>query len=176
LQHYRLGRDLELAVVSASGLGNRWLLPAGPLREPVGRLARVAAIIGNGIAVPPAPTCGVPFFCLSGELEQAYLLQDPARNCVLAEFSGQRIHAVAGIGSPQRFFDQLAAQGLAFEAHPFPDHHAYAANELAFAGDIVLTTEKDAVKFARLDLALPVWWFPSRSASHPTLLNLLWRN
>jgi tetraacyldisaccharide 4'-kinase len=169
LQHYRLGRDLELAVVNADGLGNRWLLPAGPLREPVARLAQVDGVIGNGIAVPPAPTFDVPFFCLSGALGPAYSLQDPGRTSALTEFAGRRIHAVAGIGSPQRFFAQLTTLGLVFEAHEFPDHHTYVAAELAYDGDVLLTTEKDAVKFARLNLAIPVWVVPLKVSIEPDL-------
>ncbi len=76
-----------------------------------------------------------------------------------AELAGLRLHAVAGIGEPQRFFDHLTGLGLDFEAHAFPDHHRYVAADLAFDGDAILTTEKDAVKFGLL-AALPVWVLP----------------
>jgi tetraacyldisaccharide 4'-kinase len=76
---------------------------------------------------------------------------------------------VAGIGSPQRFFAQLTALGLVFEAHEFPDHHTYVAAELAYDGDVLLTTEKDAVKFARLNLAIPVWVVPLKVSIEPDL-------
>ena len=75
-------------------------------------------------------------------------------------FKGQKVHAIAGIGNPDRFFRQLEAAGLDIEAHPFPDHHAYTAKDLAFAeGRPLLMTEKDAVKcgaFARED----DWFLP----------------
>jgi tetraacyldisaccharide 4'-kinase len=169
LQHYRLGRDIELAVVNTDGLGNRWLLPAGPLRERIGRLSQVDGVIGNGIAVPPAPTFGVPFFRLDSWPGEAYALNDTGRPRPLADFIGQQVHAVAGIGSPQRFFAQLRALGLEFDAHEFPDHHSYVAKELAFVGDALLTTEKDAVKFARLDLPIPVWVVPLKISIEPDL-------
>jgi tetraacyldisaccharide 4'-kinase len=169
LQHYRLGRDLELAVVNADGFGNRWLLPAGPLRERVGRLAQVDGVIGNGIAVPPAPTFGTPYFRLDSRLDEAYALNDEGRTRPLVDFIGLRLHAVAGIGSPQRFFAQLISLGLRFSAHEFPDHHAYVADELAFVGDALLTTEKDAVKFARLDFTIPVWVVPLKVSIEPDL-------
>jgi tetraacyldisaccharide 4'-kinase len=78
----------------------------------------------------------------------------------LAALAGRRVHAVAGIGNPGRFFDLLRRAGLEPVAHAFPDHHAYVASELEFADALpVLMTEKDAVKcqaFARTDR----WYLP----------------
>jgi tetraacyldisaccharide 4'-kinase len=98
-----------------------------------------------------------------------YLLADPARKASATNLAGLRLHAVAGIGNPQRFFHQLDVLGLAVETHAFPDHHAFLAAELAFAGDAILTTEKDAVKLARLSLALPVWVLPMDISVEPDL-------
>jgi tetraacyldisaccharide 4'-kinase len=85
-----------------------------------------------------------------------------------AELAGLRLHAVAGIGEPQRFFDHLAGLGLGFEAHAFADHHRFVAADLAFDGDAILTTEKDAVKFGLL-AALPVWVLPVTAVVAPDL-------
>jgi tetraacyldisaccharide 4'-kinase len=135
LQHYALARDVEIAVVDARGDGNGFLLPAGPLREPASR--RVDAIVGHG-----APGD------FSMRLEPAGFVRVADGAAVAVEtLRGRRLHAVAGIGHPQRFFDTLASLGLAFTPHAFPDHHAYAPGELDFPGcDAVLMTEKDAVK------------------------------
>jgi tetraacyldisaccharide 4'-kinase len=85
-------------------------------------------------------------------------LRDPQRVAAPAAFAGRPVHAVAGTGEPQRFFEHLRRLGLSVRAHPFPDHHAFTADDLAFAQDTpVLMTEKDAVKcraFARES-----WWY-----------------
>lgn len=162
MQHYRLARDVEIAVVDDKVLGNRWLLPAGPLREPLGRLAGVDVVIAHGpvsgaVRRVPGMVSAVPMR-LAGERFVA--VSDPARSCTAADFGGRRIHAVAGIGRPQRFFDQLRTMGLEVIEHPFPDHHRFAAADLAFVGeDVCLMTSKDAVKcrpFAPDD----AWEFP----------------
>jgi tetraacyldisaccharide 4'-kinase len=144
LQHYALARDVEIAVVDARGHGNGYLLPAGPLREPASR--RVDAAVGHG-----AP--GEYAMRLAPDGFRRVATGDPVP---IEALRGRRLHAVAGIGHPQRFFDTLAGLGLAFTAHAFPDHHAFAPADLAFdACDAVLMTEKDAVKcraFGRDDL------------------------
>lgn len=164
LQHYRLARDVEIAVVDRRGFGNGWPLPAGPLREPVSRLSGVDAVVANGWAGDAGfrmALAGDRFKALDGE-----------RACGASELAALRLHAVAGIGEPQRFFDHLAALGLRFEAHAFPDHHAYVAEDLAFAGDAILTTEKDAVKFGGLT-ALSVWVLPVTAAVTPDLAQFI---
>lgn len=156
LQHYRLARDMEIAVVDRRGFWNGWPMPAGPLREPVSRLNSVDAVVANGWDGPAAfrmTLQGDRFVPLAGNAR----LED-----------AKRLHAVAGIGEPQRFFDHLTALGLRFEAHPFPDHHAYTADNLAFDGDAILTTEKDAVKFGAL-ATLPVWVLPVTATVTPDL-------
>jgi tetraacyldisaccharide 4'-kinase len=148
LQHYRLQRDFEIAVEDERGFGNGLLLPAGPLREPAAR--RVDATVVNGAEAKPG--------AFRMRLAPAGLYRVDGQGAPLAqsELSGKRLHAVAGIGNPERFFEGLSRMGLAFSAHPFPDHHAFQAVELEFADcDFVLMTEKDAVKcrhFGRRDL------------------------
>ena len=84
-----------------------------------------------------------------------------------------KLHAVAGIGSPNRFFKQLTQSGIVATSHPFPDHHAYTAEELDFDGDAILTTEKDAVKLRRLTLRLPVWVMPIDACVQPNLADFV---
>ena len=161
LQHYRLARDVEIALVDRRGLMNGWPLPAGPLREPASRLASVDAVVGN--AWP-----GSAGFRMRLDGDRFHRLDDAGIVRAAEEFAGQRLHAVAGIGEPQRFFDHLAALGLSFEPHAFPDHHRYVAADLAFVGDAILTTEKDAVKYAAL-ASLPVWVLPVTATIEPDL-------
>lgn len=151
MQHYRLARDIEIAVVDQTTLGNGWLLPAGPLREPLSRLAAVDLVIAHGplSAASRAAAGAVPVvdMALAGGVFRA--LRNPAESLPASAFSGQRVHALAGIGRPDRFFDQLRAMGLDVVEHPFPDHHQYAPADLDFApGEAKLMTSKDAVKCA----------------------------
>jgi len=169
LQHYRLVRDVEVAMFDERGLMNGWCLPAGPLREPVSRLAQVDALVLNGIAVSPAPTLDRPVFLMRLLGESFHRLDDPLMQCRAADLAGRKLHAVAGIGAPRRFFDQLSEMGMSFIEHAFADHHSYSAEELAFVGDAILTTEKDAVKLMRLSLPLPVWVLPVTAEVSPDL-------
>ena len=155
LQHLRLGRDVEIAVFDGRGAGNAQLLPAGPLRDPLARLAEVSAVVWNRSAAGESASLPVTLACpqfsmrLAGERFRSLNL--PYRYCSASELSGQRLHALAGIGHPERFFAQLRALGLVFEPHPFPDHYVYRASDLAFGtGSVLLMTEKDAVKCAGL--------------------------
>jgi tetraacyldisaccharide 4'-kinase len=157
LQHYRLHRDVELAVLdAATGLGNARPLPAGPLREPPSRLATVDAVIEvmRGNASPsnlvPDKTWTVRY--LAG---QAYPLIEPQRKTALDALPQRDWLAVSGIGQPQAFFDMLSAHGLRFTPRSFADHHAYRADDLPHDG-AVLMTEKDAVKCLRF--AAADWW------------------
>lgn len=151
LQHYRLARDVEIAVVDgARGLGNGMLLPAGPLREPETRLTSVTAVVVN---ISHSATVGLrasapPAFAMSLRAREFYNLLNPEHRAAPEHFRNRRVHALAGIGNPQRFFEQLQRLGLTFTAHPFADHHAYSPADLAFDddADIVVMTEKDAVK------------------------------
>jgi tetraacyldisaccharide 4'-kinase len=169
LQHYRLVRDVELAVFDVRGLMNGWVLPAGPLRETLSRLATVDAVILHENAVAPAPTFSRPVFSMRLVGAGFGLLNDPAQTCTAEDLTGLRLHAVAGIGAPGRFFDHLRAMNLDFVEHPFPDHHRYAASDLQFVGDAILTTEKDAVKLGALRLSMPVWVLPVAAHVNPDL-------
>lgn len=145
LQHYRLQRDIEIEVMDGQRrYGNGRLLPAGPLREPAERGQRCDFRVLNG----GAPAFGE--WPMQLEIEPALPLRG-GRPRALASFSGQRVHAVAGIGNPQRFFDTLRAQGIGVVPHAFDDHHRYTAADFAFGSELpVLMTEKDAVKCTAL--------------------------
>ena len=169
LQHYGLTRDIELAVFDERGAMNGWCLPAGPLREPLARLASVDAQVLNGTAVPPPPTFGRPCFSMHLLGKRFHRLADPQTTCGAEDLKPMKLHAVAGIGSPRRFFDMLRAMELDVAEHAFPDHHEYRVGDLEFADGVVLTTEKDAVKLARLTIALPVWVLPVSVEVSPDL-------
>jgi tetraacyldisaccharide 4'-kinase len=146
LQHYRLGRAFEIAVVDgARGMGNGLCLPAGPLREPVSRLQEVDAIVVNGGDWGHA---GV--FRAAAVVTKVYHLKDGAVR-TLESFRAAPVHAVAGIGNPERFFELLRDADLDVEAHPLADHAQIGAEQLQFdEPGAVLITEKDAVKCERL--------------------------
>lgn len=167
LQHYRLARDVEVCVIDgARGLGNGARLPAGPLREPAERLADVDLVVINGALTAPLPRLPSAPVCMRLELGAARSLADRSTR-ELAAFGNRRVHAVAGIGNPQRFFDALTAQGLAVIPHPLPDHHCYAEVELAFGDGLpVLMTEKDAVKCTAFTLP-NLWSVAARAMLDP---------
>jgi tetraacyldisaccharide 4'-kinase len=157
LQHLAMARNFEIAVIDAErGLGNGYLLPAGPLREPHQRIGQVDAVVLNGAGVTDqAPPRGAFRMALVGDRLMPLSGGGP---CALASFAGQRVHAVAGIGNPQRFFATLRAAGLIVIEHAFPDHHRYRDAEIVFADGLpVLMTEKDAVKCSKL--GGPNHWF-----------------
>lgn len=162
LQQYRLSRQLEICVVdSARGLGNRALLPAGPLREAPARLGQVSAVVVNGSALAWLP------HALRMRLQgsEAVRLSDGLRR-PLSQFADQCVHAVAGIGDPARFFAMLAGAGLSLSPHAFADHHVYRASDLDFGDQApLLMTEKDAVKCE--GFAKPWHWFVPVSAELP---------
>jgi tetraacyldisaccharide 4'-kinase len=144
LQHYRLGRDIEILLIDGERrFGNGRCLPAGPLREPPDRVATVDFVIRRG----GEPEAGE--YAMKVEGASALNLVSGQRR-PLAEFTGERLRAVAGIANPERFFRHLAGFGLTVEAMPFPDHHAYTAEDLAIeSACALLMTEKDAVKCRR---------------------------
>ncbi len=151
LQHHALARDIEICVVDAArGFGNGWLLPAGPLREPLSRLATVDAVVVNGDTHHPSLAClpdGTPRFAMKLEGHDFRNLADPGLTAGAARFHGKRVHAIAGIGNPQRFYRHLQEMGLDFTARTFPDHHPFTAFDVRHAGaEVILMTEKDAVK------------------------------
>jgi tetraacyldisaccharide 4'-kinase len=167
LQHYPLKRDIEVAVFDQRGLGNGWLLPAGPLREPSRRLERVDAIAINGAratdaqnALPANLAPQVPRFLMQLTGLVAEKLNAPSERCPLSSFVGRTVTACAGIGHPERFFAMLRAQGLAVVPVPLADHAAFDPALIAkLPGEIVLITEKDAVKWRGVDDAR-IWVVP----------------
>ena len=146
LQHYRLGRSFEIAVVDGvRGMGNGLCLPAGQLREPVSRLQEVDAIVVNGGEWGHA---GV--FRATAVVTKVYHLKDGELR-TLDSFRAEPVHAVAGIGNPQRFFDLLQDAGLDVEPHPLADHAELGLEQLTFdEPGAILITEKDAVKCEHL--------------------------
>ncbi len=145
LQHYRLHRDIEIEVIDGRRrYGNGQMLPAGPLREPAARAARCDfRVLNIGSSDVEA---GFGEWPMRLRAEHASPLAG-GRPSPLSAFVGQRVHAVAGIGDPERFFSTLRELGLAVVPHAFADHHRYVAADLQFGSDLpVLMTEKDAVK------------------------------
>ncbi len=170
LQHLRLARACELVVIDGSrGFGNSRMLPAGPLRDPVSRLADVDKVVVNG-AVEHASLEGLDSSANPQALRMSLLpgaavrLERPEETQRLEDFRGRPVHAVAGIGNPGRFFRDLRGRGLEVIEHPFPDHHAFIPGDLAFADELpVLMTEKDAVKCSAC--ADPRLWLVPTAAS-----------
>ncbi len=142
LQHYALQRDIEIAVVDAARrFGNGFCLPAGPLRERPARLDKVDMIVVNGTAERHEHPMNVT--------SQFAVNLKTSQTLPLSGFFG-KLHAVAGIGNPRRFFDELRNAGLDIEEHEFPDHYPYVSTDVEFADQCpVLMTEKDAVKCVR---------------------------
>lgn len=181
LQHRRLARDVEVAVIHYRGLGNRWLLPAGPLRDPPERLQEVDAVVFHGDILPVRIYS--PHFFMRTTHGTVYALKDPERRVTLDELareqkaSGVRLLAAAGIGMPDRFFGMLRAQGLVFEELPLADHYDFRVNPfVAHHFDCALITEKDAVK-CRANPALAndgrLCVVPLQATIHPALIDLI---
>lgn len=151
LQHYALARDVEIVLFDGRGVGNGWLLPAGPLREPPSRRRDFTVV--NAPAITPALAASVggqPWrMQLAGDYAEP--LQGGAR-VPLAALKGKRLVAAAGIGNPGRFFAMLQAAGLTIAELPLPDHHDFLdAPFTAIEADIILITEKDAVKCRQIE-------------------------
>jgi tetraacyldisaccharide 4'-kinase len=148
LQHYRLARDCEIVVIDGRrSVGNRRLLPAGPLREPVSRLAEADLRVvswrdGAARSLSPAPAT----IQVWARLTHATALVGGETRPV-ESFAGSRVHAVAAIGHPQQFFAALEQLGIEVAPHPLPDHAQPGAADIRFPDQLpVLMTEKDAVK------------------------------
>lgn len=147
LQHSRLARDIEIVVMDERGIGNGWPLPAGPLRECPARIAEAHALVLNGELPLPSDVHPQRVFRMRLAGDRFRNLHDPQRTCGAEDFRGRRVHALAGIGHPARFFHQIEQMGLQVQARAFPDHHVFQPSDLAFDGaDALLMTEKDAVK------------------------------
>lgn len=153
MQHYALRRDIEICLIDGDRrLGNQRRLPAGPLREATSRLSSVDLIVCNGGTAQ------------DGELQMQLSPQNliavnqADQQKILTDFKGQKVHAVAGIGNPERFFSTLEAMGIEVVRHPFPDHYPYREQDLHFEEELpVFMTEKDAVKCERFTQR-PFWY------------------
>ena len=145
LQHYAMGRDVEIVVLSESyGLGNGWLLPAGPLRERRGRLKQVDHIVRKGRALPGE----------SGmQLGDGKLATLDGASVSQAQLADKKLAAVAGIAGPEDFFFDLERLGLRIDSsHCFADHHRYRSEDLAeIKADFLIMTAKDAIKCMALN-------------------------
>ncbi len=142
LQHYALGRDIEIAVIDGQRqLGNGFCLPAGPLREPSSRLKEVDLVVVNGTSEIAG------YYGMTLEAGNLINLLVPKEQIKLEAFDHTQVHGIAAIGNPDRFFDTLSRHGLKVIKHPFDDHHFYSPEEISPDDDLpVLMTEKDAVK------------------------------
>ncbi|MCW8911429.1 MAG: tetraacyldisaccharide 4'-kinase [Gammaproteobacteria bacterium] len=153
LQHYRLDRDLEIAVIDAARLtGNGFCLPAGPLREPLRRLKTVDMVVYNG-----GNSQALTF---SLEHDQLLSVSNDNESLLLESLRDKSVHAIAGIGHPERFFNLLTSYGLDIIKHRFPDHYSYTIEDLSFNDELpILMTEKDAVKCKSFNIANS-WYLP----------------
>jgi len=174
LQHYRLGRGLEIVVIDAAReLGNGLLLPAGPLREPPARLNEADAIVRLVARDDAHPG-------RTGHATRMWLETLPWRNVAqpdrvpaFDEWRSGSVHAVAGIANPDRFFALVHKLGIDAQCHPFADHHFFVREDLDFAGArAILMTEKDAVKCAAL-ADDRFWYLPVRARLDPALVELV---
>jgi tetraacyldisaccharide 4'-kinase len=148
LQHYRLARNCEICVIDARReLGNRWVLPAGPLREHKTRLNSVDMLVRTERDTAPhdsLPT--IDALTAHARLDEAVCLASGERR-PLSAFTGTRVHAIAGIGNPGAFFEALRQAGIDVDAHAFADHTTFTAQDVSFADAApILMTQKDAVK------------------------------
>ena len=142
LQHYALGRQIEVVLFDGTrGVGNGFLLPAGPLREPLTRIREADFILANGASLPWSDyvvqaRLGTVVNAATGEVRQ------------LDSFKNEAVFAVAGIGNPGRFFALLSEHSISIRRMPFPDHHPFCSEDFNFlkSSSTVMLTEKDAVK------------------------------
>jgi tetraacyldisaccharide 4'-kinase len=149
LQHYRMRRSFEIAVVdSVRRFGNGFCLPAGPLRERPSRLDDVNMLIYNGNTGISSGDCSYQL-----DVEGLQRLGGDEKK-ELGSFAGQSVHAVAGIGYPMKFFNQLRDSGITVIEHPYPDHHSYCQDDFAgWSDECIIMTDKDAVKCCQLSLS-----------------------
>lgn len=153
LQHHRLWREMNIAVFDERGLGNGWLLPAGPLREPWPRpgLSIHPPLRGIDLVLVSSPSPQIQGLGCRRELAGWAQAADGSRHA-LSSLGGQRLHAMAGIAKPDSFFEMLREKGLDLQrTHAFPDHYLFKLDDLPNDPEItVLMTEKDAVKIMPL--------------------------
>lgn len=166
LQHYRMRRSVEIAVVDAiRRFGNGFCLPAGPLREPVSRLDNVDLVVYNGADTALTEDCSYTL-----KVVDLYHLKS-GETGLLSAFAGKTAHAVAGIGNPSRFFKQLRDNEVDIVEHAFSDHHSFVQDDFSGWGShCIIMTEKDAVKCR--NLSLPDAWVVRVNAEMTKTLEL----
>lgn len=165
LQHYKMHRDLEWVVVDgARGLGNGWCLPAGPLRETAKRLKQVDQIIINGELAKSKQLDDFTYQSMHLEAQPLQPLTHTVSGDARPEPSA-KVHAVAGIGNPQRFFNTLRSLSFEVIEHSFADHHAFSEADVCFDDDLAtIMTEKDAVKCQAFKACNNHWYLPVEAA------------
>ena len=170
-QHYALQRDIDIVVIDGKrGAGNGWCLPSGPLREPVSGLRRADLQVINGQSASAASSDHREReFAMQMVVGDLYQLENHDIRLPLSTMTAKRVHAVAGLGNPERFFNTLTHGGLDIERHVFDDHHHYQASNFSFATDrdTVVMTEKDAVKCAGLLPPGVAWVLPVNAELTP---------
>ncbi len=171
LQHYRMGRAIEIVVLDgARGFGNGQCLPAGPLREKPSRLRRADFVVVNG---EPARWHDMPRTVYTMKVMPGMispLLPGPP---IEGSALPAPIAALAGIGDPKKFFTTLDGLGIVYQAHPFPDHYAYTADEVCDLGASILMTEKDAVKCLAF-ATKSMYFLPVNATMDPVFWHHLW--
>ena len=165
LQHYKLNRDLEIAVIDGERkFGNKHCLPAGPLREPISRLEECDLVVTNG----SGDESGLYFIV---EPQKLHSISSDLITKPLNDFENFTVHAVAGLGNPAGFFRLLKCAGIHILEHKFPDHHAYAEQDLEFGdNNPIIMTEKDAVK-CRKYINKDIWYLPIEVIPNEALNN-----
>ncbi len=168
MQHYAMARDIEIAVIDGRrGFGNGELLPAGPLREKPERLDDVDFVIYNGesslsFKKPSYQMTLIPSHLCHLQTGKLYPIETIIDELTKKQDAGatlkQKVHAVAGIGNPARFFSSLCDCGFDIISHIFDDHHNYSLEDISFNDEYeVVMTEKDAVKCS--DFARSIDWY-----------------
>jgi len=171
-QHHALQRDLDIVLIDGQRrFGNGWCLPAGPLREPVSALRRAGIVVTNQAGTGEKSRDGE--FAMRVHISQAIQIGGD-QTCDLGKFAGKTVHVVAAIGNPDRFFEQLQAQGIDVVSHRFRDHHAFTSADLDFAAAdrdiVVLMTEKDAVKCESMISSDQFWMVPLEATLDPAVV------
>lgn len=196
LQHLRMRRDLSIVIFDGTrGVGNGALLPAGPLRRPLSDLADVDLVVCHGTAQPTlarrlSEQLSNPWHTMNLEPAAAESLSGQQAPRPLSRFSttaepdssahSESIHAIAGIGNPERFFAMLDAHGIDCQTTALDDHQVLTTDLLArWSGQCLLMTEKDAVKCRALNLAsvdIGNWWSVPVTARLDETFESLWHN
>lgn len=167
LQHYAMGRAIEIVVVDGiRQFGNQKCIPAGPLREPLSRLKTVDFVIAN---TPKQPLAGMYTMHIRPEKQWKSVLHHTPQNPITQEI----VVAVAGIGHPDRFFDMLQMQGIRYIPYIFPDHYVFQARDFVKYQQPIIMTEKDAVKCQNFATETMFFW-PIEVQLEDTFWHALW--